>query len=116
MAVRLVAPPGVSDIKNFRARESFDQAIEAQLKLVGTVTVNVGNIAAGATGSFTVPVGGAMAGKGHTVQVGVSATFNPGLIPWGYVSANGVVTVIVFNSTAGAIDPPNDTYFVRVMP
>ena len=116
MAVRLIAPPGVSDLKNFRAREAFDQAIEAQLKLVGSVTVDVANIAAGATGSFTVPVTGAMAGKGQTVQVGLPPGFNTGLVPWGYVSADGIVTVIFFNSTGGGIDQPSAVYSVRVMP
>ena len=116
MAVRLIAPPGVSDVNNFRTREAFDQAIEAQLKLVGSVTVDVGSIAAGARGSFTVAVNGAMASRGQTVQVGVPSTFNTGLVPWGYVSADGVVTVILYNSTAGAIDPASAAYFVRVMP
>ena len=116
MAVRLIAPPGVSDLKNFRSRESFDQAIEAQLKLVGSVTVDVANIAAGAIGSLTVAVSGAMADRGQTVQVGVPSTFNTGLVPWGYVSANGVVTVVLFNGTAGAINPASATYTVRVMP
>ena len=87
MAVRLIAPPGVSDAKNFRTREAFDQAIEAQLKMVGSVTVDVPNIAAGAMVSFTVSVSGAMADRGQTVQVGVPSTFNTGLVPWGYVSA-----------------------------
>lgn len=116
MAVRLIAPPGVSDNKNFRARESFDQAIEAQLKLVGSTTVDVANIASGASGSFTVAVTGAKAGKGQTVQIGLPATFNTGLVPWGYVSADGVVTVILFNGSAGAINPPSADYAVRVMP
>ena len=116
MAVRLIAPPGVSDLKNFRARESFDQAVEAQLKLVGSVTVDVANIAAGATATFTVPVSGAMADRGQTVQVGVPSTFNTGLIPWGYVSDDSVVTVVLFNGTAGGINPASAVYTVRVMP
>ena len=116
MAVRLIAPPGVSDIKNFRTRESFDQAIEAQLKLVGSVMVDVANIAAGAVGSFTVSVSGAMMDKGQTVQVGLPSTFNTGLVPWGYVSADGVVTVVFYNGTAGGINPASATYTVRVMP
>lgn len=67
MALRLVAPPGVSDNKNFRAREAYDQAIEGQLKLVGSVTVDVASIAAGAIGTFTISVVGARADMGMTV-------------------------------------------------
>ena len=116
MAVRLVAPPGVSDSKNFRAREAFDQAVEAQGKLVGSVTVDVGSIAAQGKATFTITVSGAKADQGQTVQVGVPSTFNTGLVPWGFVSADNVVTVVLANPTTGAIDPPNSSYEVRVVP
>lgn len=116
MAIRLVAPPGVSDLKNFRARESFDQAIEAQLKLVGSVIVDVGSIAAQGKATFPVTVMGARADQGQTVQVGVPSTFNTGLVPWGLVSADDVITVVLANPTTGAIDPPTASYSVRVMP
>lgn len=116
MATRLTAPPGVSDAKNFRARESFDRELEAMLKLVGSVDADVGSIAAGARGTVTVPVLGARADRGMTVQVGLASAWSTGLVPYGYVSADDVVTIILYNSTVGAIDPPLLTYAVRVMP
>jgi hypothetical protein len=116
MAQRLTAPPGLSDNKNFRAREAFDQAIEAHGKLVGSTTVDVGSIAAGAIGTVTIPVPGARADRGMTVVVGVPSAFNTGLVPWGYVSADDVVTVVLFNGTVGAINPPSAVYHAWVRP
>jgi hypothetical protein len=108
--------PGVSEDKTFRAREAFDNDVEAILRLAAQTTVNVGSISAGAVGTFTVLVAGARADKGMTVQVGVPSNFNTGLTPWGYVSADDEVTVVLRNTTGGAIDPSEATYAVRVMP
>lgn len=116
MAVQCPAPPGVSDKQNFRAGEAFLQAVQALLRLVGRTVVDLGSIAAGGTTSFTVSVLGARADRGQTVQVGLPSTWNAGLVPYGYVSADDVVTVVVRNVTVGAIDPPSATYTVRCMP
>jgi hypothetical protein len=115
MAVPLIAPPGVSDLKNFRALESWHQAVHAMLKLTGSRTIDVGSIAAGATGSLTVPVTGARADAGQTVQVGLPSTVNTGLVPWGTITADDVVTVYLYNRTGSPIDPASATYYVRVM-
>lgn len=116
MTIRLIAPPGVSDKSNFRSREAFDQAIEALLKLVGETTTDVGSLAAGGTANFTVSVPGARADRGMTVQVGVPSTWPTGLLFYGYVSADDVVTVVLYNGTAAPIDPVSTIYSVRVMP
>jgi hypothetical protein len=116
MAVPLIAPPGVSDLKNFRALESWHQAVQAMLKLTGSRTIDVGSIAAGATGSFTVTVTGARADVGQTVQVGLPSTVDTGLVPWGTITADDVVTVYLYNRTGSPIDPASATYYVRVMP
>lgn len=115
MALRLVAPPGVSDNKNFRAREAYDQAIEAQLKLVGSATVDVGSIATGAIGTVTISVLGARIDRGMTVQVGLPSSISTGLVPWGNVTANDVVTLYLYNRTGSSIDPASATYYARVM-
>lgn len=116
MARRLTAPPGVSDAKNFRAREAFDKSLEDILKLVGSTVVDVGSIAAGAIGTVTVTVTGARADMGMTVQVGLPSTISTGLVPWANVTADDTVTVYLYNRTGSAIDPAGDTYYVRVMP
>lgn len=116
MAIRLTAPPGVSDLKNFRAREAFDQALESMLKLVGSRTIDVGSLAAGGVTSFTVAVPDARADRGMTVQVGLPSAWTIGMVPYGFVSADGVVTIVIHNSTVGAIDLPSLDYAVRVMP
>lgn len=116
MAQRLTAPPGISDANNFRAREAFDQNIEAHGKMVGSTTVDVGSIAAGGIGTVTLAVPGVRADRGMTVAVGLPSTINTGLVPWGNVTANDVVTCYLYNRTAGAIDPPSATYWCWVRP
>ena len=76
MAARLVAPPGIADLKNFRAREAFDQDLERHGKFVGSTTVDVGSIAAGAIGTVTITVTGARADMGQTVRYMNPAQFS----------------------------------------
>lgn len=109
-------PPSVSEQKDFRALESFHQSLEAQLKLVGSTTVDLASLAAGATDTVTVTVQGARPNVGQTVQVGVSTTLNTDLLLWGIVTANDTVTVYRYNRTGSAIDSGSETYHVRVMP
>jgi|CXWL01.1.fsa_nt_gi hypothetical protein len=109
-------PPAVSEQKDFRALESFHQSIEAQLKMVGSTTVDLASLAAGATDTVTVTVQGARPNVGQTVQVGVSTTLNTGLLLWGIVTANDTVTVYRYNRTGSAIDSGSEVYSVRVMP
>jgi len=116
MAKRVRRAPAVSENKDFRARESFDNDLEAMLKLVGTRTYDVSSISAGGKQTFTVSVPGCRADEGQTVQVGVPSSFNASLVPWGFVSADDVVTVVLYNPTGSPIDPGSATYSARVMP
>ncbi len=116
MAKPFRRPPGPSEDKVFRSQEAFFQDVYLMLSMVGSVEENVGNITAGAVATFTVEVPGARPDTGMTVQVGVPSNFNTGLIPCGYVSDTDEVTVVLHNTTAGAIDPALATYTVRVMP
>ena len=108
--------PGTSEDQSFRTREAFDNDVESILKLCGRRELNVGSISAGALATFTIEVKGARADRDMTVQVAVPSTWDTGLTPWGFVSADDEVTVVLQNTTAGAIDPPLATYAVRVMP
>lgn len=116
MARRIRRAPGVSESKDFRARESFDQAVEDILKLVGTRTYDVPSIAAGATATLTITVTGCRADEGQTVQIGFPSTMSTSLVPWAYVSADDTVTIVLYNPTGSAIDMASATYTVRVMP
>lgn len=116
MAERLTAPPGIADMKNFRAREAFDQDIERHGRFVGSTTVDVGNIAAGGLGTVTIAVTGARADRGQTVAVGLPSTINTGLVPWGNVTADDVVTVYLYNRTGSGIDPASAIYWCWVRP
>lgn len=116
MAKRIRRVPAVSEAKDFRAREAFDRDVEDLLKLVGSRTYDVPSINAGATATFTVTVTGCRANEGQTVQVGLPSAHNISLVPWAYVSADDVVTVVLYNSSASPIDASSATYTVRVMP
>lgn len=116
MAKPLRKPPSVSEANDFRAREAFDNDLHAHLRMAASATVDVPSIAAGGIQTFTVTVHGARPNQGQTVQVGMPSGFNTGLVPYGYVSANETVTVVLYNRTGGAIDPPSGIYGVRVQP
>mgnify|MGYP001582591042 CR=1 FL=1 len=116
MAKPLRNAPGVKEREDPRALEYFHHSLGHMLSLVGTTTVDVGNIVAGAIGTFTVTVTGARADQQQTVQVAGPSTMNTGLVLWGYVSADDTVTVVLYNRTGLAIDPASATYGVRVMP
>lgn len=116
MAKRIRRPPAISELNDFRALESFHNELEDMLKLVGSRTYDVGSISAGSTASFTVTVTGCKVDQGQTVQLGLPSTFSTSLVPWGFVSANDTVTIVLYNPTGGAIDPASATYTARVMP
>ena len=116
MARPLRSSPSVKEREDPRANEYFNNAIARFLGMVGTRTIDVGNIAAGAIGSFTMTVPGCRADHQQTVQLGLPSAFNTGLVPWAYVSADDTVTVVFYNRTGAGIDPPSTTYGVRVMP
>ena len=116
MAKAVRRPPAVAEAQQPRAREYFEQSVHDLLSKVGTTTTDVANIAAGAIGTVTITVKGARADEGQGVVVGLPSTFNTGLVPWGYVSADDTVTVVLYNRTGGGIDPPSATYTARVMP
>jgi len=116
MAKKLRQPPSVSERLTPRGQEYFFADLSALLGLVGERTTDVGSIAAGAIGSFTVAVTGARPDVGMTVQVGVPSAINTGLVAWGNVTADDEVTVYLYNRTGSPIDPVSATYSVRVMP
>ena len=116
MARKVRQPPTVSEKDNFRAREAFDNSIEDLLELVGSATATVGAILAGAVGTVTIPVSGARADVGMTVQVGFPSALSIGLVPYANVSANDTVVLVLYNRTGSTITLPEYTYYARVMP
>lgn len=109
MNTRVRQPP----IEENRELERFFEQIYRLLSKVGEATVNLGSLAAGTTAEFTVSVPGARVGSG--VILGTPASFEADLMAVGRVSADDVVTVRVLNPTAGAIDPVEAQWTVRVM-
>ena len=109
-------PPGPSESKDFRADERFNEDTYRCLSLVGTVTVNVGSISAGAIETFTIPVVGAKIGFAQQVFLAPPSTIEAGLTWCGFVSAADVVTVRVHNTTGSPINPAEALWGARVMP
>lgn len=97
----------------FYMSPSASNRYRIMIGLTGSVTQDVGSIAAQTTASpATITVTGASVGD--PVYVGVSA-MTAGTIFTAQVTATNTVTVYITNPTSGAIDPPNATYSVRVI-
>jgi hypothetical protein len=109
-------PPSITEQKSFRALESFHNDLYNKHRMVGTVTHDVGSIAPGGKQTFTIAVEDAKADQGQAVVLGLPAALSADVLPWGYVSADGVVTVVLRNPTGGAIDPAPGVYSVWVRP
>jgi len=76
------------------------------------VDIDPPSIAAGAVGIVTVAV--ATAEENDAVMLGAPSTLETGLLAFGFVSAPGIVTIRMFNGTAGAVDPVSNTWRVVV--
>lgn len=74
--------------------------------------VDIGPIAASSIATFTVAISGSV---GSTVSLGSPATIEAGLLWNGFVSLADTVTVRIYNSTAGAIDPASGTWNVTLI-
>ncbi len=85
-------------------------------QFVGTVTGTPGLIGAGAVGTLTVSVVGCFADQNQTVEIGAPSAIDAGLIWSGFVSANDVVTIRMYNGTGGGITPASLTWAARVTP
>lgn len=115
MAKSVRRPPGPADDKNSRAQEYFFHEVYCTLSLVGTTTVDVGSISAGAIGTFTITVTGALADMQQTVHLGAPSAIESGLTWCGFVSADDTVTVRLHNTTGSPINPASATWGCRVM-
>jgi hypothetical protein len=110
-------PPGVSELKTFRAREYFDQDVYNALSLIGEATVDLPAMSTGNTELVAVTVPGARPDIGQTVHVGVPSNWPLGFAAFGYVSSNDTVIVLVYNYwTAAPVNPGPMNISVRVMP
>lgn len=117
MAKQVRKPPSPSDAMDPRSREYFDADLYEQHRLVGVSTIDIGNIASGAQTSITIPVNGALANRQQTVEYGLPSNWSGGLaVSSAFVSADGVVTMVIKNETGSPIDMPIATYGVRVRP
>jgi hypothetical protein len=109
-------PPSASEVHDFRARERFDDDTHRFLSLVGTTTVDMGSISAGAITTFTITVNGALADQQHAVCLAAPSAIEAGLVWCGFVSADDTVTVRVHNTTGSPINPASGDWGCRVLP
>lgn len=109
-------PPSASEVQDFRAKERFDDDTHRLLSLVGSVTVDMGSISAGAIATFTITVNGALVDTQHAVCLAPPSAIEAGLVWCGFVSADDTVTVRVHNTTGGNINPASGVWGCRVLP
>jgi len=120
-ATETARPAGIANVDELYADSAAHQwkKIEnngAAFDVAGTLAAATGKIggselAAGKCASGTVAVAGATTNM--TVSVSPTTYAGDGFIPWGYVSANGTVTVKVCAQVGGT--PTSSTYNVRVI-
>ena len=109
-------PPGAGEVHDFRARERFDQDTYDTLRFVGSTTVDMGSISAGAVTTFTITVTGALADEAFAVCLAPPSTIESGLVWCGFVSADNTVTVRVHNTTGSPINPASGVWGCRLFP
>jgi hypothetical protein len=84
--------------------------------LATTVTLNFGSIAAGTTADLTATVSGVAVGDQAVVMVtSRNSSMEAGLVVTGFISGANTVTVRMANISAGAVDPANSDYMIRVI-
>lgn len=110
MSLQLNQPPFVAD----RETSRFYQQLYDFFRLVGTRTINIGNIVAGTVTTFTISVVGAKADMNQTVEIAAPSAVEAGLLWCGHVSADDTVTVRVANPTGGDINPASAEWAARV--
>lgn len=115
MAVPIRKPPGVEDAQNFRALEAFHHELYQHLRLVGTTTVDLGSLSAGAVATFTITVTGCKADQQQSVAVAAPSALEAGLVFCGVVTDTNEVTVRVHNTTGSPIDPAEAVWGARVL-
>lgn len=116
MPKQIRVPPGPSENRDARALEYFFRDIHDLHRRVGETTVDIGSISAGAVATFTISAPDARPDIGQQVVLGPPSTIDASLVWCGVVSADGVVTVRVYNPTGGAINPVSGVWGVRVLP
>lgn len=82
---------------------------------VGSLAFDPPSISAGARSSFTITVPGALSGMGATATPVNALPDGIIMMNPGRATTNGVI-VDLFNTTAGAIDPPSNTWTARAIP
>jgi hypothetical protein len=123
MAIQLPNPPVERPTKNSeetvedqRQLGTWRNELYRMFQYNGTTTATPGLLASGAIGSVAITVIGCLANRAQTVLIGAPASIEAGLMWNGYISANGVVTVRVQNTTAAPITPASGQWTARVMP
>jgi hypothetical protein len=111
MSVKCPRPPRGNDPDDLA---DFLEQVERQLTLVGSRTLDVGSILAGAVGTFTIPVIGCKVNQDQTVAISAPSALATNLLWCGCVTANDEVTVRVYNPTGSSIDPASGTWGARV--
>lgn len=111
MSVKLQRPPRGKDPADW---SDWTEQVEQQLMLVGSRTIDVGNITAGTVSTFTVTVTGCKVNQGQSVVLSPPSAIEANLVWCGVVTANDTVTVRLYNPTGGGINPASGLWGARV--
>jgi hypothetical protein len=99
---------------NFGGPGSSELAMRSDAILAGSATLDFPSIAAGAwSAALTITVTGAAAGDAHAL--GPPASLDDDLIPRSIVTAANTVSVWLYNSSAGPLNPTSATWKARVI-
>jgi hypothetical protein len=86
-----------------RLLREYSEELTRLTTYAGTTTWDPGSIANGGNATTTVTVPGALTGVLHSVRVFAPISLQ-GLQATGYVSADETVTIVLSNTTGGAVD------------
>jgi hypothetical protein len=90
------------------------EEVHRHLNLVGSATVDVGNITAGTIQTFTITVTGATPDEGMAVALAAPSAIESGIMWSAFVSAADTVTVRLMAHTTGDVNPASATWSCRV--
>ena len=111
MSVKIQRPPRTDNPNDLT---QWYEEVERQLNLVGSRTLDVGNITAGTVSTFTITVTGCRAGQAQSVTLAPPAAIEANLLWCGAVTADDTVTVRLYNPTGAGINPGSATWGARV--
>jgi hypothetical protein len=113
MSLAILREPPANPSESPRDMLYFMNQLWNYFNLVSAQTVAPGTIDALTTYTTALDVPGAR--EGQTILIGAPAALQAGMLYWGTVTSSNVVTLSIYNSTTGALEPASATWNIRVI-